>query len=67
MTIGEKIKDLRTKKGLSMKQLSEKSGLSLVTICAYETEKRTPRLSNINKLAKALGCSFDDLYNLLNR
>lgn len=65
MTIGEKLKDLRIKKDLSMKELSEKSGLSIVSICGYENGKHIPSLVNINKLAKALDYSFDDLCNLI--
>ena len=64
MSIGEKLKNLRIQRNLSMKELSKKSGLSIVSICGYETGKHIPSSRNISKLANALKCSFDELYDL---
>lgn len=62
MTIGEKIKKLRLKKKMTIKELSEKSGLSQVIISHYEHGSVVPSLTNIQKLSVGLDCDFEDLY-----
>lgn len=42
-------------------QLAEKSGLSLDTISRYETGKRSPRVTDLEKIASALGRSLAEL------
>ena len=64
MTFGEKIKNLRKERNLTIKQLSELSGLSTVTINFYELGKIKPNLISVQKLAKALNCDFDELASL---
>ncbi len=64
MTFGEKIKELRKEKNLTIKELSSKSGISTVTINNYELGKSNPSLLSIQKLSKALKCDFNVLYNL---
>ena len=61
MTFGEKLKNLRKERNLSIKQLSELSHLSSVQISNYEHNHYVPNAINITKLAEALGCSYDDL------
>lgn len=51
---GELIKTARKNKGLTQKQLAEKTGLAAVTIQQYERNLRQPRLENIKKIAEAL-------------
>lgn len=65
MTFGEKIKEIRLEKGLTIQELSKKSGLSVVTISHYENNKSKPTLTNIQKLSVGLKYKFDDLYKLL--
>lgn len=64
MLIGEKIKELRKEKKMTLKDLADKSGLSTVSLTHYETGKITPNLLSIKKLSEALGCDFDTLYEL---
>ena len=45
--------------GLTLRELSERSGLSEVTICSYENGTRTPRLPKLVALADALHLSLD--------
>lgn len=59
MTIGERIKQVRTKKGLTQKQLGSISGTSEITIRQYELGKRQPRLEQLRRIADALGISLD--------
>lgn len=61
MTFGENLKNLRKSKSLSIKQLADLSGLSPVQISTYECNHHVPNAININKLANALECTYEDL------
>lgn len=62
MSIGENLKVLRLRAGLTQGQLSETSGMQLTQISRIENNDTDPKASTINKLMKALGCSADDLF-----
>lgn len=56
MSAGERIRDLRIKKGWSQKKLHLKSGVAEITIRKYENStERQPRLEQLQKIADALG------------
>ena len=59
--IGDRIKDLREKKGMDLKTLSKKSGICLSSLYGYENNKHTPNAITCYKLAKVLGCEYSDL------
>ncbi|GEA17786.1 helix-turn-helix domain-containing protein [Moorella sp. E306M] len=61
MEIGLKIKHLRTKNNYTLKQLAEKTGLSISFISDIENGRRNPSIDNLYKLSKALGVSVDIL------
>lgn len=61
LTEGDLIKHARKSKGLTQKQLAEKTGLATVTIQQYERNLREPRLENIKKIALALNVPTDSL------
>lgn len=61
MTFGEKLKNLRKERNMSIKELSQLSGLSAVQISNYEHDHYVPNAINVNKLANALNCSYEDL------
>src|SRR4051812_498736 len=61
MTLGDKLKELRDRAGLTQTALAEKSGLSLGVIHDYEQGKREPALRSAVKLAGALGVSVEVL------
>ena len=54
--------ELRTSKGLTLKKLEERSGVSKSEINAIENAKVSPRLDTLKLLADALGCCICDLY-----
>lgn len=54
MTIGQKIKLLRAKVGLTQLELARVIGVHPVTIRKYETDKMQPQLPQIKKLAEVL-------------
>lgn len=59
------LKEIRKKKGLTLQELSDKSGVHLQTIFALESGK-TPSdkifIGTLLKLAKALHCRVRDFY-----
>lgn len=59
MTIGEKIKHLRTKRGLTQKQLAEMSGIAVISLQQYESNKRTPKTEQIIKISNAFEVPID--------
>ena len=63
MELGERIKSLRTKAGLTQKELGEKVGINYIQIGRYETKKATPSTDILNKLANALNTTTDFLMN----
>jgi len=58
---GDKVRELRMKRGLSQEQLAELSGLHRTYISSLELGKRNVSLINIFALAKALGVTPDKL------
>ena len=61
MSISENIKTLRKEKGLTQKQLAEKTGLAVITIQQYEAGKYEPKNTNLLKLAKVLDTTGEKL------
>lgn len=56
-----RIKEFRNRKGFSQEELSEQSGLSLRTIQRIENAETEPRGDSLQRLAKALEVSPDEL------
>ena len=59
-----KVKDLRTKMNLTQKDLGDKAGVSRQTINYLEQGKYLPSLPLAMKLAKILGTTVEDLFQL---
>ncbi len=60
--IGENIKKRRTKLGLSQEDFSQKSGVKYTTLTKIESGViKTPSVLMVEKIAKALGVSIEDL------
>ena len=58
---GEKLRDIRLDLGYSQEELSFKAGLHRTYISSVERGKRNISLTNIKKLADALGLKMKDL------
>ena len=58
---GEKLKNIRLELGYSQEELSFKAGLHRTYISSVERGKRNISLTNIKKLADALGLKMKDL------
>lgn len=61
---GEKIKEIRERRGFSQKEVAEKIGVACSTYSLYESGKREPDVEKIKKIAKALEVSGDDLLDI---
>lgn len=62
-----RIKELRTEKGLSMRQTALELGIPYTTYISYEKEDREPNSETLIKLADYFGCSVDYLIGRSNQ
>ena len=62
-TFGNRLRALRKKAGLTQEQLADNTGFSLMTIRRWEWGERSPRVEEVNALAKAPNVSEADLLN----
>lgn len=61
MTVGDKLRELRLKRGLTQQQLSEQILIDRSSICKYETGFSEPTLDSLRKISRY----FDVDYNYL--
>ncbi len=61
MTVGENIKKIREKKGMTQKELADKCNIIYQTIGKYERDLLNPKYETLQKIATALGVSTFDL------
>lgn len=63
MTVGENIRRIRQERNLTQKQLGELVGASEAYIRAYESGRRNPKPSSLEKIADALSVNPEVLEN----
>ena len=63
MTLGQKLKELRIKKGLTQKDLADQLHVSFQTISKWENNENEPDIATLKELAKLYDCSVDFLIN----
>lgn len=61
MTVGEKIKTARIKKGLSQRQIAEQLGVSQPSYLEWEHGDSVPNWARMKSIAKILEISLDEL------
>jgi len=61
MELSKRVKNLRTRKGLSQELLAEKSGLSLRTIQRVENSGTVPRGDTLRRLSEALAVTQEEI------
>ena len=61
------IREIRKEKGLTLQELSKKTGISMTTLDFFENGERTPTVHNLYKLSVALECDYDYLFDLFER
>lgn len=57
-----RIRELRLAAGLTQGQLAAATGIAQGGVSQWETEIVLPRTRDLPQLAKALGCTIDDLF-----
>ncbi len=62
MFIGKRLKEIREQKNMSLKELSEKSGVQIATLSRIENLKMTGTINSHLSIAKVLGIELVDLY-----
>lgn len=63
MNLGIRIRELRRDSGLTLEQLSNKSGIALASLSRIENGKMTGTIQSHMKICKALGISLPRLYS----
>jgi HTH-type transcriptional regulator, competence development regulator len=69
MTFGQRIKQLRTQRGLTQRQLAEKVQVDFTYLSKMENDRleHTPSIKTLQDLAKALEVDELELMNLANK
>jgi transcriptional regulator with XRE-family HTH domain len=62
VNIGERLRDLREARNISMRALATRSGLSANALSMIERGKASPSVSTLYKLAEALGVSITSFF-----
>lgn len=60
-TIGERVRALRDRAGLTQAQLADAAGIEAVTLSRYECGARSPSVSTLGRIARALGVPVSDV------
>lgn len=63
MTLGEKLKEIRKRFGLSQEQLAEIMNVSRQAITKWESDRGIPDITNLQELSKVFGITVDYLLN----
>ena len=61
MTFAQKLKQMRTRAGMSQEKLAERVGVSRQAITKWETDKGAPDMDNLMALSDLFGVSVDEL------
>lgn len=63
MTLGEKIRHLRTQQNMKQETLAEKAGITKSSMSNYERGARTPRYEVIKAIAETLNVPVNELFD----
>jgi transcriptional regulator with XRE-family HTH domain len=61
MPLGQRIRELREERDVSLRELAKKLGVSAAFLSDIELGRRYPSEENLKDLARMLGVSFDNL------
>lgn len=61
MSFAQRLRNLRTAKGMSLQDVADRMGVSRQTVHEWETGKSQPRMVRVEQLSAALGVSEQDL------
>lgn len=61
LEFGSRLRKIMIRKGYNQRRLSEMTGLSPALISRYLNGRSSPGFYNVDRIARVLGCSTDDL------
>lgn len=67
VVFGERLRDLREKRGETVRSLAEQMGMSFAYLSEMERGVKVPSLTTIIRIAIALDCKVTDLVDVFNR
>ena len=59
--VGDNIRRVRTKRGITQAQLADRIGVSEKTVSSWEVNRTEPSMTNIELIAKVLTCQKSEL------
>lgn len=59
MFVGDRLKNLREQKGMTQTELADLINVTKVSVCCYESGKRTPSLETLDDLSNVFGVKVD--------
>jgi transcriptional regulator with XRE-family HTH domain len=62
ISVGQRLKEIRTLRGLSMRELAERSGLNINTLSLIENQRTSPSVSTLQQLAQSLQVSITEFF-----
>ncbi len=62
ISVGQRLHEIRMVRGLSMRSLSEMSGLNINTLSLIENERTSPSVSTLQQLAQSLQVPIGDFF-----
>jgi len=63
--IGARIKEIRTKKGITQEQLSERMEINPKYLSSIERGKENPTLNTLIKLSESLGVDLSEIFRFI--
>ena len=67
LTISDVLALRRKELKITQKELSEKTGISIVSLAKYEKNERLPSYENLHKLASVLKIDYDEVSSILEK
>lgn len=62
ISVGKRLRQIRTLQGISLRSLSKKSGLNINTLSLMENERTSPSVSTLQQLAQTLKVNITDFF-----
>jgi transcriptional regulator with XRE-family HTH domain len=64
ISVGRRLREIRSLRGLSLKSLAEMSGLNVNTLSLIENERTSPSVSTLQQLSKGLQVSITEFFEM---
>ena len=63
-SVGKRLREIRTLRGLSMRSLADMSGLNINTLSLIENERTSPSVSTLQQLAQSLNVNITEFFEV---